>query len=683
MMRVSSRFWRRWPARVGVSALVVILLDWGTQFWVSHVLVLGQQIGSGGPVKIHYITDGGAGIFPVAPWLTPLVVVALLIAAAIHFRHQLASFSWWVQIAVGVAAGGWLGNTLEAFALGHIVDFLQLWLGTLWILSPADAAIWVGGAVAGGSLLARRLRQWLPHTKGWAERASAVTAVGVVATGIAAATFLCASSSSAGGLYSTPAIATSAAAQITAIASASGSRTLAIRGGKVEWLSPNPTRWTPVTLPTRFNPPIVRLMYPTAVAVTSSGLGLVGMSDGVVLAISPNSPQAADVVADYLLSPVVTLAGMGTMGHLEMLISTSGGTYSVGLKGPLAVWWPHKEASAVVAPANSEGTWAAVVDGRLRWASAAVTQGGVGWNPGTWLRFWTANLTLVQVWRPGWWASAWSQASSRTLGPHAFLTERPGGTVAVATQSGVVLTGAPGEGLSAVMHTVATSPLGLAAKPTGLVSTQFPTPGNVFVLAAGNDPLLVDGYPGWEALGGPTTNNVRLVADIGGTVVEALATGGVKAVAVNPTVGSVPSPGRAVPGWVGPSLGFAVLLALLVLAGFAAWRLPWRPRVAVFTAAGVVMFGIGGVAVGRFVLPTAARYTRSQVRQAWLNGTYAASVGSWLITPSQCEVLATAVGWKDLSLPHSRPQWRSTARARRYPRVSCRQGRAWPRASRQ
>ncbi len=208
--------WASWKlatpvVRVLLVPAVVIALDWGTQFLVSHTLVLGQQVGMGGLVKIHYITDGGAGIFPVAPWLTPLVVVALLIAAAIHFRHQLASSSWWVQIAVGVAAGGWLGNTLEAFAVGHIIHFLQLWLGTLWILSPADAAIWVGGAVAGGSLLARRLRQWLPHTKGWAERASAVAAVGVVATGIAAATFLCASSFSAGGLYSTPAIATSAA----------------------------------------------------------------------------------------------------------------------------------------------------------------------------------------------------------------------------------------------------------------------------------------------------------------------------------------------------------------------------------------------------------------------------------------------------------------------------------------
>lgn len=440
---------------------------------------------------------------------------------------------------------------------------------------------------------------------------------------------------------------------ITAIASATGTRTLAIRGGRVEWLSLHPTRWTPVTLPTRFDPPLAGSMHPTAVAVTNQGVGLVGMSDGVVLAIKPGAATAvaSAVVADYLWSPVVALGGMGTIGHLDLLVSTSAGTYSVGLKGAMALWWPHKEANAVVAPANSQGSWAAVVDGHLQWASAAAgPQGWWAYAAGAWQV--ASSTTGAEVWHPGFWfwvgapaGSAWTQASSPALGAHPLLTELPGGTVAVATQSGTVLSGFPGGGLNAELHTVATSTLGSAAGPVGLVATSFPTPGNLLILAAANEPLLVDGYPGWEALGGPTTN-VHLVADIGGNVVEVLVNGGLRVVAVNPTLGLVPSAGRSVPGWVGPALGLAVLMVLLVLAGFATWRLPWRARVAVFSAVGVVLFGVGGVAVGRFVIPTAARYTRSQVQQAWVDGSYAGSSGNWLVTPSQCAILTRALGWK-------------------------------------
>ena len=428
------------------------------------------------------------------------------------------------------------------------------------------------------------------------------------------------------GLISPPAIGTSSyptVPQITAIASAPRSQTLVIRGGRVEWLSLRPIRWTPVSFPAGAAPPLARgPMRPTAVAVTSSGIGLAGMSNGVVFEIAPGANHAADAFALLPESRVVALAGMGTLGHLKALVSTQRGTYSTGLAGSLAVWWPGKEAATVVAPANAQGTWAAIAGGQLRWAPAT-TGTHIGAPPG----------------------SAWTLASSRLLGIHTLMAERPGGTVAIATEGGAVLSGSPGEGLTTLLQTVATSPLGAAAKPVGLVASSFPTPGNLFVLAAVDEPLLVDGYAGWEALGGPPTN-VHLLADVGGSVVEALAGGGLRVVAVNPALALAPPVGRSVPPWLASALGLAVFVVLVILAGFATWRLPRRPRVAVAAVAGVVLFGIGAVAAGRFVVPPAARYTWSQVNQAWLNGTYAASVASWLLTPSQCKVLAPAAGWK-------------------------------------
>ncbi len=300
---------------------------------------------------------------------------------------------------------------------------------------------------------------------------------------------------------SQPAAAGGGSTAISAIASSPGNRTLAIRAGKVEWLALDPTRWTLVALPSHFVPSLAGSMHPTVVAVTNKGVGLVGMSDGVVLAIEPGARHVAAVVADYMSGRVVGLAGMGDLGHLQLLVSTSSGTYSVGLTGALAVWWPHRTASAVVAPTYSPGTWAGIVTGRLVWAETPAP--GVKGLPAC------AQFALVggpqakplagycAMLGPA--ARAWTLASSAYLGRRALLAESPDGTVAIATHSGAVLTGFPGEGLNAVLHTVATAPLGPAARPMGLVETYSPSGvGNVLALVAARTPVRVNpSETGW------------------------------------------------------------------------------------------------------------------------------------------------------------------------------------------
>ena len=605
-----------WPARVGATALVVVALDWGTQFWVSHALVLNHQIGSAGPVQIYYMENE----HQIAAWTILLGLVGVA-GVAVLLRRDLPHFPWWVQVASGAFLGGFLGNSLEDLVVGHVVDFIQIPLPVLGegVGNPADAGVFAGLAVAGGGGLAVAAIHRLPETlPGWLRHgAAAVLAIAAPLSMLLGSLWLY---GAYGGGHTPPppttTATTSSVPEITAIASSPGSRTLAIRGGHVEWLSLHPTRWTPVTLPTGFDPPLAGPMRPTAVAVTSGGVGLAGMSDGVVLEIAPGARHAESLVADSLWGRVVALAGMGTLGHLEMLLGTTSGTYSVGLKGPLAVWWPHKEATAVVAPANSQGLWAAIVSGRLEWAPA-VEPTPYDQEP------------LVP----------WTAASGRYLGTRAFLTEYPAGGIAVATHGGAVLDGALGSGLNVKSHTLPSTPFNPSPGPTGLASTA----GNVVVLSSTNSPLLGWGWEStWRSVGGVAS--VHILAAVGGNVVEVLKGGSLNVVAIDPLLAYMPTQ-RSVPGWVGPALGLAVLLVLLVLAGFAAWRLPWRPRVAVFAAVGVVLFGLGGVAVGRFVIPPAARYTRSQVQEAWVNGVDAAGIGSWLLTPPQCGWLARAVGW--------------------------------------
>lgn len=374
--------------------------------------------------------------------------------------------------------------------------------------------------------------------------------------------------------------------RITAITSSPGLRTLTLRGGRVEWLTVAPRRyWTPVSLPGQ----------PTAVAVTNRGVGLVGESDGVVLALAPGADHASAVVADYLWSPVVALAGMGILRHLEMLISTTSGTYSVGLKGPLAVWWPHQEATAVVAPETRSQveSWAAIVGGHLVWTSITPRPAtGAVWSPGTWLRFKkTSSATWTLVWRVGSWSSypskpanAWTRASSRAFGANALLAGQSGGYIAVATHGGAVLAGFPGSGLTAELHTVPANLLGPTPVPTGLVGTA----GNALVLSTTDSPLLGWGWSGWSSVG--AVADVHLLAAVGGNVVEVLAGGSLRVVPIDPALAFSP-PVVPMPPWLGPVLGFAVILALLGLAGVALWRLPSRARAAVVAAAKAVKSG--------------------------------------------------------------------------------------------
>ena len=438
---------------------------------------------------------------------------------------------------------------------------------------------------------------------------------------------------------------------ISAIAPSPGYRTLAIRAGKVNWLALDPTRWTLVALPSHFVPPLAGSMHPTVVAVTDEGVGLVGMSNGVVLAVAPGSEHAAAVVADYMPGRVVALAGMGDLGHLQLLVSTSFGTYSVGLKDALAVWWPHREATALVAPPNSQGAWAAVVAGRLAWAALPEPAASVKGLPVC------ASFALAGGPQPkprtgpcampgpgGGWTLA--TAASTFLGHSALLAESPDGTVAIATHSGAVLAGFPGEGLVEEMHTVAAVPLGPAATALGLVATYSPSGvGNVLALVAAGTPLLVDGWSGWGTDGGPV--RVRLAAGVGSDVVEVQPSGSVRVVNLYQPGLAWPAPERPVPSWVGPALGSAALVVFVVLLALAARRLPDQARRVVLATVAAGSIALGGVAIGRFVVPI-GRYSRSQVQLAWQDGGGAAgtAASSVILTVAQCATVAEAVGWR-------------------------------------
>jgi signal peptidase II len=126
-----------------VAALAVFVVDRLTKYWVTHSLVLGQQLWPNLPVHIYYTINNGAAfsILPDADWL--FLAVALLVVLAIAWKWRLLALQpRWVQVGVGLLLGGALANALDRVAQGYVVDFIQL---PHWpVFNVADSGITVG-----------------------------------------------------------------------------------------------------------------------------------------------------------------------------------------------------------------------------------------------------------------------------------------------------------------------------------------------------------------------------------------------------------------------------------------------------------------------------------------------------------------------------------------------------------
>ena len=87
---------------------------------------------------------GAFGLFGTQPWL--LVGMALAVLAAYWFAFRdLAAQSALVRVAFGAIVGGAIGNIVDRFHFGYVVDFIDLrW----WpVFNVADSCITIGVAL--------------------------------------------------------------------------------------------------------------------------------------------------------------------------------------------------------------------------------------------------------------------------------------------------------------------------------------------------------------------------------------------------------------------------------------------------------------------------------------------------------------------------------------------------------
>lgn len=138
---------------LAVVVALTLLADQASKSWIYGELAYGGYdrivVIPGFLYLIHVGNTGAAwGLFPGSSMVLAALGLATIGAMA-AWRHRLGIRVRGVQVAFGLLMGGILGNVIDRFAHGHVVDFLDVHLGFyIWpTFNLADSAICVGAGL--------------------------------------------------------------------------------------------------------------------------------------------------------------------------------------------------------------------------------------------------------------------------------------------------------------------------------------------------------------------------------------------------------------------------------------------------------------------------------------------------------------------------------------------------------
>lgn len=129
-----------------IVALIGLAADQVTKYWIVQSFALGQTIPLWEDVfHLTFVTNKGAafgwfsgGVWWLR-WLSLIVSLALMMLATLGPKMER-----WEQIGYGFILSGALGNGLDRFLAGEVVDFLDFRLIRFPVFNLADVFINVG-----------------------------------------------------------------------------------------------------------------------------------------------------------------------------------------------------------------------------------------------------------------------------------------------------------------------------------------------------------------------------------------------------------------------------------------------------------------------------------------------------------------------------------------------------------
>jgi signal peptidase II len=129
----------------GALAAVVVALDQGLKALVESELVPGEQVEVLGPVGLTLAHNEGVAFGLAGGSALPLVAFAVLALGFVGFLLARNAGVRWMWAAVGLVAGGAIGNLLDRLRAGEVTDYVEI--GSWPPFNLADVAITAGVAV--------------------------------------------------------------------------------------------------------------------------------------------------------------------------------------------------------------------------------------------------------------------------------------------------------------------------------------------------------------------------------------------------------------------------------------------------------------------------------------------------------------------------------------------------------
>lgn len=129
-----------------IGGLIVLLVDRLTKFIVVQKMNLGETI----PVikdflHITYIENPGAafGLLANKTWLFIFFTVVILIGM-VYLNQTMGRGNFMFSLILGLVAGGAVGNLIDRFQSGLVVDFIDFRGIWPYVFNIADTAIVIG-----------------------------------------------------------------------------------------------------------------------------------------------------------------------------------------------------------------------------------------------------------------------------------------------------------------------------------------------------------------------------------------------------------------------------------------------------------------------------------------------------------------------------------------------------------
>ena len=110
----------------GLLALAVLVLDQVAKGIVEDQIAIGEQIGALGPLELTLTHNRGVAFGLADGAGAPLVLVTLAALGVVGYLFSRNPARPWMWVAVGLLAGGAIGNLVDRIRHGHVTDFIDL-----------------------------------------------------------------------------------------------------------------------------------------------------------------------------------------------------------------------------------------------------------------------------------------------------------------------------------------------------------------------------------------------------------------------------------------------------------------------------------------------------------------------------------------------------------------------------